>query len=84
MKGSIVIKSINHDLVAFISALEKHLTDSHLAKILRSVCSTLERQNKELLHLHQENDELRQRLVKAQQGLIEARDAILKLKGDRS
>ena len=78
-----MLKSINNDLVVFIRKLEEHLNDSHLAKVLRSVCSTLERQNKELLHLHQENDELRQRLVKAQQGLIEARDAILKLKGDR-
>ena len=76
-------KTINNDLVAFIRKLEEHLNDSYLAKILRSVCSTLERQNKELLHLHQENDELRQRLVRAQQGLVEARDAILKLKGDR-
>jgi uncharacterized protein YigA (DUF484 family) len=78
-----MLKSINNDLVVFIRKLEEHLNDSHLAKVLRSVCSTLERQNKELLHLHQENDELRQRLVKAQQGLIEARDAILKLKGGK-
>ncbi|NDB67820.1 MAG: hypothetical protein EB015_07410 [Methylocystaceae bacterium] len=76
-------KAINNELVIFIRKLEEHLNDSHLARTLRQCCDTLDRQNKELTHLYQENDELRQRLINAQQGLIEARDAILKLKGDR-
>ena len=74
-------KSINRELVQFIRKLNEHLNDSHLARTLQDCCNTLDRQNAELTHLYQENDELRQRLVKAQQGLIEARDAILKLKG---
>ena len=75
-------KAINRELVVFIRRLREHLDDSHLAKILETCSSTLHKQNEELTHLYQENDELRQRLVKAQQGLIEARDALLQLRGE--
>lgn len=82
-----MIKSVNHELVQklvrIIRSLREHVRDSHLASTLEQCASTLDRQNNELIHLHQENDELRQRLVKAQQGLVDAREAILKLKGDR-
>ena len=70
------------ELAEFIRNLETHVTDSHLAKVMRSCSRTLERQHTELTHLYRENDQLRERLANAQQGLIEARDAILKLRGE--
>ena len=70
------------ELAEFIRNLETHVTDSHLAKVMRNCSRTLERQHTELTHLYRENDQLRERLANAQQGLIDARDAILKLRGE--
>lgn len=70
------------ELAEFIRNLETHVTDSHLAKVMRSCSRTLERQHTELTHLYRENDQLRERLANAQQGLVEARDAILRLRGE--
>lgn len=76
-------KTLDLELAGFIRSLETHITNSHLAKVMRSCAGTLERQNRELQHLYDENDDLRRKLARAHQGLIEARDAILKLKGDQ-
>lgn len=75
-------QSLDLELAAFIRNLETHVTDSHLAKVMRSCSRTLERQHAELIHLYRENDQLRERLANAQQGLVEARDAILRLRGE--
>ena len=75
-------QSLDLELAEFIRNLETHVTDSHLAKVMRSCSGTLERQHTELTHLYRENDQLRERLANAQRGLIEARDAILKLRGE--
>ena len=74
-------KTLDLELAEFIRNLETHVTDSHLAKVMRSCSRTLERQHTELIHLYRENDQLRDRLANAQQGLVEARDAILRLRG---
>jgi uncharacterized protein YigA (DUF484 family) len=70
------------ELVEFIRSLETHIKDSHLAKVMRACSRTLERQHTELTHLYRENDQLRERLANAQQGLVDARDAILRLRGE--
>jgi uncharacterized protein YigA (DUF484 family) len=70
------------EIANFIRCLETHVTDSHLAKVMRECTRTLERQHTELTHLYRENDQLRERLANAQQGLIDARDAILRLRGE--
>jgi hypothetical protein len=75
-------QSLDLELAAFIRSLETHVTDSHLAKVMRSCSRTLERQHTELTHLYRENDQLREKLANAQQGLVEARDAILRLRGE--
>ena len=75
-------KTLDLELAEFIRNLETHVTDSHLAKIMRECTRTLERQHTELTHLYRENDQLRERLANAQQGLIDARDAILRLRGE--
>jgi uncharacterized protein YigA (DUF484 family) len=75
-------KTLDLELAEFIRNLETHVADSHLAKVMRSCSRTLERQHAELIHLYRENDQLRERLANAQQGLVEARDAILRLRGE--
>ena len=70
------------ELVEFIRSLEMHIKDSHLAKVMRACSRTLERQHTELTHLYRENDQLREKLANAQHGLIDARDAILRLRGE--
>jgi uncharacterized protein YigA (DUF484 family) len=70
------------ELVEFIRSLETHIKDSHLAKVMRACSRTLERQHTELTHLYRENDQLREKLANAQQGLFDARDAILRLRGE--
>ena len=75
-------QSLHLELAEFIRNLETHVTDSHLAKVMRICSRTLEQQHTELIHLYRENDQLRERLANAQQGLIDARDAILKLRGE--
>lgn len=75
-------KTLDLELAEFIRNLETHVTNSHLAKVMRSCSRTLERQHTELIHLYRENDQLRDRLANAQQGLVEARDAILRLRGE--
>ena len=75
-------KTLDLELAEFIRNLETHVADSHLAKVMRSCSRTLERQHAELIQLYRENDQLRERLANAQQGLVEARDAILRLRGE--
>jgi len=75
-------KPLDLELAEFIRNLETHVTDSHLAKVMRSCSLTLERQHTELMHLYRENDQLREKLANAQQGLIDARNAILRLRGE--
>ena len=76
------MRKIEEELLFYLNKLVEHLPNSELAKVMVRCRDILKRQRDEAIALHNENDELRRRLVRAQEGLRDARAAIQKLQGE--
>ena len=72
------------EIKAFAKEIRSKINNSQLAALLDKAVAQINRQRNELIALHKENDALRYRLVRAQQGLQDAKAAIISLTETRN